>query len=555
MGLPKDIKTEKTDFRRDIQENTANYNFSLGRKVARGAGFDSAVSRALSVKVLQFLNSNGVASLREVADGIGERVDLVGHCLRRLWKKELILRTREPVFKFENCHKGRAGLVGHTRAVNYYVLNDGDAGAIYVMYDERMKDGRSKGIVSKSRLVLDFLKKNKDQAFYSVDIVKELKIRSCDVMANVRRYEKKGLVFVRGYQSHDQRSPFKKGFILTLIDQELPRDQAIREAFERTNRVLLENPTSNTIHERVRLIRDQLLTTNELLSMSYLKSIMNCDVDSAKRALKRARQLYPDIKQVKIFDKFGYYFLGSMRPEDLKANIKMKQNYIRIRYGRENRIGHNWEAVVEWFIDRFTEGAEFVRQNHRRNIDPKRITLHLLKPVGGRKQSAEVDRVWKVTPGLFSPTVTYVLECKYSVVTRKALDDFIEVLKWSTDFGVDTENGREVKKGVIPVFGAGAYNPKEKVVVNGQKITLAQYASRMNIRLLRPADFNSKLREHGVDKKVTVQKICRVCKDEKDVRTVLDEIWQNRSKAQEALVETLDRNQDVFEFEKVLTKS
>jgi hypothetical protein len=59
--------------------------------------------------------------------------------------------------------------------------------------------------------------------------------------------------------------------------------------------------------------------------------------------------------------------------------------------------------------------------------------------------------------------VTYVLECKYSVVTRRTLDDFIEVLRWSTDFGCDTENGREVKKGVIPVFGAGAYNPKKRL--------------------------------------------------------------------------------------------
>ena len=210
-----------------------------------------------------------------------------------------------------------------------------------------------------------------------------------------------------------------------------------------------------------RLIRDQLLTTNELLSLSYLRNILHCDIDSAKRALKRARQLYPDIKQVKIFDKFAYYYLDSMKKEDLRANIEMKKNYIRIRFGRENRIGHNWEAVVEWFIDKFTEGAEFQRQNHRRNIDPRRITLHLLKPVGCRKQSAEVDRVWKVTHGLFSPTVTYVLECKYSVVARRTLDDFIEVLKWSTDFGVDTENCREVEKGVIPVFGAGAYNPKE----------------------------------------------------------------------------------------------
>jgi len=366
MAIQKALKTEiskklcsrkKTEISAKIQafqEKDANYKLNFDKEVARGAGFDSAVRRALSFRVLQFLSSNGAASLREVADGIGERVGLVGHCLRRLWKKELILRTREPVFKFENCHKGRAGLVGHTRAVNRYVLNDCDAGAVYVKYDKRMKDGRSKGIVSKAKMVLDFLRKNKDQAFYSVDIVKELKIRSSDVMANVRRYEKKGLVFVRGYQSHDQRSPFKKGFILTWIDQSLPRDKAIREAFERTNRVLLENPTSNTIHERIRLIRDQLLTTNELLSMSYLRSILHCDIDQAKRALKRARQLYPDIKQVKIFDKFAYYYLDSMRLEDLRANVEMKKNYIRIRFGRDNRIGHNWEAVVELFIDKFT---------------------------------------------------------------------------------------------------------------------------------------------------------------------------------------------------------
>jgi len=83
-----------------------------------------------------------------------------------------------------------------------------------------------------------------------------------------------------------------------------------------------------------------------------------------------------------------------------------------------------------------------------------------------------------------------------------------EVLKWSANFGVDTENGRELKKGVVSVFGAGAYNLREKVTVDRQKITLAHYASRMNIKLLRPADFNNKLRKHGVDRKATVQKVC-----------------------------------------------
>ena len=127
--------------------------------------------------------------------------------------------------------------------------------------------------------------------------------------------------------------------------------------------------------------------------------------------------------------------------------------------------------------------------------------------------NAEVDRVWEVTPGLFSPPVTYVLECKWSIVMKKTLDDFIDVLRWSTDFGADTENGRDVKKGVIPVFGAGAFNPKGRVMINEREYTLAQYAKILNIKLLRPSDFNKQLRERGVEKKVTVQIISKACRD------------------------------------------
>jgi len=45
-----------------------------------------------------------------------------------------------------------------------------------------------------------------------------------------------------------------------------------------------------------------------------------------------------------------------------------------------------------------------------------------------------------------------------------------------------------------------------------------------------------------------------VCRDEKDVRLVLDEIWHNPSKVQEVLDEVMNRNQQVFEFEKTLEK-
>ena len=108
--------------------------------------------------------------------------------LRRLWKKQIVLRTRKPVFQYERVHKGRLGLVGHTRAVNYYVFNNGGKlGPKFVIYGDKMNDGRDKGIESKAKKIIKFLEENKDKAFYSTEIVKALKVKPCDIMPNVRR--------------------------------------------------------------------------------------------------------------------------------------------------------------------------------------------------------------------------------------------------------------------------------------------------------------------------------------------------------------------------------
>ena len=87
----------------------------------------------------------------------------------------------------------------------------------------------------------------------------------------------------------------------------------------------------------------------------------------AESAIMRATQLYPSIREVKLFDAYRYYYHELMNTEVLNASPEMAKNYIRISKGRANRIGHNWEAWVEWFIDKFTIGAEFRTQNHRQN--------------------------------------------------------------------------------------------------------------------------------------------------------------------------------------------
>jgi hypothetical protein len=125
-----------------------------------------------------------------------------------------------------------------------------------------------------------------------------------------------------------------------------------------------------------------------------------------------------------------------MSNEDLKAAMALKENYIRVEKGCDDRIGHDWESAVEWFIDKYTIGAMFREQPHRTAvIDPRRITLYLIKPVAERGNTAEVDRVWTVTPELFSTRTTYILECKHGLVYSRDLDDFLEVLRWSKGYG------------------------------------------------------------------------------------------------------------------------
>lgn len=295
------------------------------------------------------------------------------------------------------------------------------------------------------------------------------------------------------------------------------------------------------------------------MSFPYIKHESRSTDSEIEKAVTRVLQLYPDLREIKLFNVYRYYYHTSLAEEDLRAAMQMKENYLRIVKGRDNRIGHNWEAVPEWFIDRFTTGARFLTQKHRsENMDDRRITIHLIKPVGGRRNNAEADRVWEVTPGVFAAPITYILECKWGLIQKKYIDDFFDVLRWSKEFGVDTPDGRHIKQGVLGVFAGSAFNPKETVKLKDESvISLAAYAARINVQLLKAADFNEKLRERGVAKEITVQKICRISKNEKEVRLILEAIWEDPQKSNEILAEAVSRNQSVYEFERMLatTKS
>ncbi|MEO9294474.1 MAG: hypothetical protein ABI347_02610 [Nitrososphaera sp.] len=542
-------------------------------------------SRDYCVKaILTALADGKPKSARDIINATGIDEKTISHLISNLWRKYFILRTDKPLFEYSRQFKGRAGFKSNTRMFHLYIINDyptgqGEEGTgaetitvidghTFVQFLPEYSDKRgNRGSKSKAQLVLNFLKENSDRAFYSTEIFNALKEKGVtmpDIMTTARRYERKGLLYVRGYQTHDSQSPFQEGYLITCIEQDGGNDlAALKQAVLRTNEALKDNASTNPLVQRVLAIRNLIVSETELgriTSVNQIKDMLKSTTDTeAESAIMRAMQLYPSIKEVKLFDAYRYYYHESMNPEVLNASLEMAKNYIRISKGRANRIGHNWEACVEWFIDKFTVGAEFRTQNHRQNgkgggrMDPRRITLHLIRGVGDRRQSAEVDRVWTVTPSVFAKPVTYVLECKWGIVSRRDLDDFFNVLKWSTDFGVDTPEGRQVKNGVVGVFAGGAFEEVHiKMASDNNAITLAQYAERLNVQLLRASNFNEKLRDKGVSKDVTVQKICKAARDERDVRRLLDSIWDKPEDAKGILDGAKKTNSSVFKFEEEL---
>jgi len=514
-------------------------------------------------RLLASLSADTPRSAKEIVKATRLDEKKVWDGLAYWWERGLLLRSETPSYEAAEVFKGRRGYRKNTRAYYLYLLKTGDKESVpikgrkFVAFGEEHRDNRGARGTSKAQSILSYLSGHPDKAFFSSDIAKALAVSSVkprDIMATVRRYGDS--VYVRGYRTDQRQTPFKEGYLLTWIDRSKPRESALEEAIQRTDAVLDKRSSSNPVVERIHQIRDVVIESTklrDLVGVQFLQAELGCTENEADKAVDRAMQLYPDIKEVKLFNAYRYLYHASMAEEDLAAARQMKENYIRIVKGRDNRVGHNWEAVPEWFIDTFTTGARFWTQQHRTDgIDSRRITIHLMKSVGGRRQNAEVDRVWEVTPGVFAQPITYVLECKWGLVKKRYVDDFFEVLRWSKEFGVDAPDGRQVRQGVLGVFAASSFDPKESVMINDEAISLASYAARMNIQLLKAVDFNEKLRERGVDVKVSVQSICKMSADERQVRETLDAVWKEPDNAK-ALVETLaTRNAKMFEFEKTL---
>ncbi|HXG06808.1 MAG TPA: hypothetical protein VNI77_05720 [Nitrososphaera sp.] len=180
-------------------------------------------------EVLTALADGKPKSARDIINIADIDEKTISHLLSNLWRKRLILRTDKPLFEYSKQFKGRAGFKSNTRMFHLYIINDQETaiaiidGHRFVQFHPQYSGKRgNRGNKSKAQLVLNFLKENSDRAFYSTEIFNALKEKGVtmpDIMTTARRYERKGLLYVRGYQTHDSQSPFQEGYLITWIEQ------------------------------------------------------------------------------------------------------------------------------------------------------------------------------------------------------------------------------------------------------------------------------------------------------------------------------------------------
>ena len=172
---------------------------------------------ATQARLLAVLSDGKPRSRRELMEETGLTSKAVGSALRRLWKGGEILRTQRPTYEALRAFKGRAGIKKNTRAYHCYVFASGKEsvsiqGMMFAKYDENQLDRRGSG-KSKAQAIREFIVKNSDRAFYSTEIAEALKdyeVEQRDVMSTLRRAEKKGLVYIRGYRRTTARHRSRK---------------------------------------------------------------------------------------------------------------------------------------------------------------------------------------------------------------------------------------------------------------------------------------------------------------------------------------------------------
>jgi hypothetical protein len=513
---------------------------------------------------MRLLSDGAPRSIRRIAGDLHLGEDSTYNAVYLLHRRGAILRSAKPHVEEEGEEFGPIAPQRYFWMLRHQGEKDCAVEAeTFIGYKPREGE-------SLSQHIIDYVRQHlRDKAEFTTDVRRDIEKRlgrtviQSMVMYALSRHRHRE-VYVRGYQGAERMTPFEQGYAVTWIDPNVQREQALAEAKQRTDKLLQDEQTSSPLFQRVHSIFDivtDISLKRDIASQIYIMSQLGCSRHQLELALEKTMEFYPAIKRVSIFgDERGnygyphYYHEGILRPDDLQAAVKAKEQYLTKVKSSDERKGHALEGVVWWSLNKF-RGARFLAQRHRtEGMHAYRHTLHLIKPVRKRKKNAEIDGVWESRESgtlCAHEKVTNVVETKFSLVRREDLEDFVEVVKWSKEFGADDRHGRVIKNGVVLWVAGAAIDTKATIPVGNEYLNVAQYAGRLGIKFIPTSEINAQLQRRGWEK-ASVNTICKIAKDANEAMQILDEIWKHPDKAKDILGKYREQNKSILEQEQML---
>jgi len=528
------------------------------------AGVRSSSSHGETVRsqVMRLLDDGQPRAIRQLAQELGMSEERAYNSLYLLYKCGAVLRTEkaqapESVRRWEKKPAHHFWTVSPEGEKDTFI-----AGQKYVGY--RKRNGKTI-----SQLIIGYVREHlRDRAAFTTQLRRDLEkqlgasVLQSMVMCVLSKHRRE--VYIRGYQGAERMTPFAEGFAVTWLDPNLPREQGLAEAKERTDKFLQDEQTTSPLFQRVHRIFDIVTDVSlkrDIASQIFVMSELSCSRHQLELALKKTLELYPRIKRVSIFgDEHGeygyphYYNEKILNQEDLQAAFKAKEQYLMKVKTSDERKGHALEGVVWWSLEKYRR-ARFLPQKHRtEGMHPNRHTLHLIKPVRRRKKSAEIDGVWESRePALLcnNEQVTNLIEVKFNLIRRDDVEDFLDIARFSKEFGADDRHGRVIRNGVVLWMAGAAIDNKASILVGNDYLTVASYASRLGIKFIPVSQINEQLQRRGWEK-ASVKAICRVAKDAYEAMDILDQIWAHPKEAKGIISKHTEQNKAILEQERML---
>jgi hypothetical protein len=523
---------------------------------------NSRYSGTIQMRVMQLLEDGKPRSVKQIALEIGLEDECVYNAVHLLHEAGALLKGEkaqapESINKWQKSRGQLLWLVasnGEKEAFN--------SGQKYVAY--RRREGKSLYQTIISYIREELREKAAFTTAVRTSLEKRLGVQMSQsmIMSVVDRYRRE--VYVRGYQSPHRMTPFEQGFAVTWIDPNLPRERALTEAKERTDRFLQGEQTTSPLFQRVHSIFDIVTDVSlkrDIASQIFIISEVGCSRHQLELALKKTLEFYPSIKRVSIFgDEQGnygyphYYNEKILSHDDLEAAVKAKQQYLMKVKSSDERKGHALEGVVWWSLEKFRR-ARFLPQKHRtEGMHPYRHTLHLIKPVRRRKKSAEIDGVWESREQALlcnNEEVTNLIEVKFNLIRRDDVEDLLDIARFSKEFGADDRHGRVTRNGVVLWMAGAAIDNRASILVGNEYLTIASFAARLGIKFIPISQINEQLQRRGWEK-ASVKAICRKAKDAHEAMEMLDQIWAHPEKAKEIIAKYTEQNRSILEQERML---